>query len=171
MRVEPEQLLAVPDAEVQEPAHADLGELEIAPRYGEPYALSVSGDEAAAFELDPLVALPALLDITAPELGAVLPLSALLVEWTGGGSGGTARVHVTAIDPASETPEKYEIECEVDDDGEFEIPGEAMETLPAGWVVELVVSRRLRVVHPIPVDLDFIATAESSSVGEHFIEE
>jgi hypothetical protein len=150
---------------------ADLGELGIEPRYGEAVALSVSGDEAAGFELDPLVVLPALLEITAPELDATLPRAALEIAWTGGAAGGAARIRLKAVDAGAGSAAKYEIGCDVADDGEFEIPGEIMEALPAGWAVELVVSRRLRAVHPIPGDLDFVATADSSSVGEHVLEE
>jgi hypothetical protein len=151
--------------------YADLMSLELTPRYGEEYALSVSGDAAAGFEIAPLFVLPALLDIEAPALDATLPRAALAIAWTGATGSGLARVRLKASDASSTGVDHYEIDCAVVDDGEFEIPGELMEALPAGWQVELVVSRSQRVVHPIPGDLDFIATAESSSVGEHLLEE
>jgi hypothetical protein len=72
---------------------------------------------------------------------------------------------------ASEAAPHNDVECEVDDYGEFENPTEVMEELPAGWEVELIVSRSLRDVHPIPGDLYLIATGEASSIGEHLLEE
>jgi hypothetical protein len=148
---------------------ADLLGQGLLPRYGEEYSLVVEGNEAPALELDPAIALPEETLAFAPEPDAVLPRTALAFSWSVDVPGGTAHIEIVAYEGEGGLAEMYRITCEVDDDGEFEVPAEMMEALPVGWYANTSVFRRECRTYPIADDLDFIVIAGTSDTGIHVL--
>lgn len=101
------------------------------------------GGEAPAFDLDSIGTMPPNVVLSTPSLswGAELPREDVPFEWSGT-SEDVLNVNLWVRDEFNgNTFPMYEVNCEVEDDGSWVLPGAILETMPEGWSVYLDVSR------------------------------
>jgi hypothetical protein len=102
------------------------------PSYGASYRFSARGGELSA-PLDVPVRLPEALSVPALENAVRLPQQALRLSWTGRGKA-PLRLTLSVEPTLRDLLEPTEVECLMQDDGEFEIPADVLAKAGSGLV-------------------------------------
>jgi hypothetical protein len=108
------------------------------------FDLTVAAGTAPELQLEGLLTMPSTLAVTEPALawGTTLPRADTTFRWTGVSDGQPVQIRLySRTEFNGQDYPRYEIVCEVEDDGEFVLPGTLLTQLPAGWSAEVEVIR------------------------------
>jgi hypothetical protein len=140
------------------------GSLEVEPAWGSLYGIRWSGNPVgtSVHEITDAVALGRELELHEPAPGIKIPTGPLDFVWSGCGDEPLMlSLHAAELDLAR--GDVVEILCRVADDGSFTIPAEAINEVPAGWIVEVSLQRSAAREHVVG-DVALFANARTRVV-------
>jgi len=140
--------------------------------YGEALSMTATGGDTPAFTADALWGfMPSEYALTSPRDGSAVSSGPLALSWTSDSSAPTVEISFYVFLKANESEAGYEmqdvhqIKCTVVDDGDFSIPAEIMNLLPAGYSMNGGIYRKDVLLRTVTSDfLVQFVTAVSSEI-------